>query len=442
MNFWRKDLPQLNRHNQVEKGGMWKHQLDWWNLPNFIKALITGYGGGKTFIGAKRAIAMSLHNAPSPFVSVSPSYKMAKRTVIPAIKALLDGKATLENLTYKYHKTDHEFKIYCRGREAIIWIASGDDPDSLRGPNVGAALIDEPFIQKEDVFTQMIARVRDPIAKIKEINLTGTPETLNWGYEICEGERKDNYDLGIVHASTRENLALATEYADTLEKALTDEASAAYVDGQFMNLQTGIVYYGFNKNRNVKEFEDPGGELMVGMDFNVDPMAAVIFWINNDHMHFMEEIELRNADTEYMCSYLIEKYRYKSGKLKGQCRIRKIFPDATGNNRSTKAPGGKTDYYYIKKAGFEIDAPHKNPLIRDRENACNGKLAPKEGGITITISNNCKKLIGYFLRYNHAEKHKKDQKAMSHLIDAFGYPVHRLFPIVHNRPIITKLSGF
>jgi len=441
MSFWRKETPVFNRYGVVVKGGMWKHQLEWWNKEEFIKALITGYGGGKTLIGAKRSIAVSLHNAPSPFNVVSPSYKIAKRTVIPTIKALLNGKATLENLSYKFNKSDNEFKIWCRGREAIIWISSGDDPESLKGPNIGAAWIDEPFIQKEDVFTQMLARVRDPQARIKEVNLTGTPETLNWGYEICEGERADNYDLGIVHASTRENLALDTKYADTLENAMTEEAAAAYVGGEFRNLQTGMVYYGFNKDRNVVDIPDPGGELFVGMDFNVDPMAAVIFWKNGNHMHFIDEIELPNADTEYMCSYLIETYKYREGKLKGQCRIKTIFPDASGNNRSTKSPGGRTDFYYIKHAGFIVDAPPGNPLIRDRENACNGKLSPKKGDPTITISPKCKKLIGYFLRYTHAEKHKKDQKAMSHLLDGFGYPVHRLFPIVHNTPIITRLVG-
>ena len=442
MSYWRKELPVLNRYNQIVKGGMWEHQLAWWKLDNFIKALITGYGGGKTFIGAKRAISVALHNAPVPFNVVSPSYKIAKRTVIPTIKELLRGKATLEPLAWKFNKSDNEFKIYSRGREAIIWISSGDDPESLKGPNIGAAWIDEPFIQKEDVFTQMIARVRAPSARLKEIVLTGTPEALNWGYEICEGERADNYDLGIVHASTRANLALGKEYADALERALTKEAADSYVGGEFKNQATGTIYYGFSKERNVKQIPDPGGEVFVGMDCNVDPMAAAVFWRNNNHIHIIAEIELPNADTEYMCSYLTDTYRYNSGPLKGQCRIKRIYPDASGAARSTKSPGGKTDFHFIKRAGFIVDAPYANPRVRDRENAINGKFNPMSGPATITIDPSCKKLIGYFLRYNHAEKHKTAQKKMSHLLDAFGYPIHRIFPIVRNVPEVVRLSGF
>lgn len=440
MSFWRKEAPEFDNKGRIIKGGMFEHQLEWWNKPNLIKALITGYGGGKTLIGSKRSIVLALENAPSPHLCVSPSYKIAKRTTIPTISALLDGKKTLHpGLWYRYHKTDHEFTIKFRGRTATIWIASGDDPQSLKGPNVGSGLIDEPFIQDIDVFLQVLARVRDPIAVKTELGLTGTPEQLNWGYDICEGDQKDDYDIGIVHASTRENLALKEVYADTLEKAFSEEAAKAYVDGEFIDLSTGIIYYGFDRNVNVVKLEDPGGTLGVGMDFNVDPMAAIVFWVKGKHMHVISEIELPNADTEYMCSYLLDNFKYDGGPRHGECRIETVFPDASGNSRSTKAPGGKSDFFYIKSSGFNIDAPHANPLIRDRENAVNGKLSPARGETTLTIDPSCKKLISYLVRYNHANKNK--QKSMSHLLDAFGYPVHRLFPIVRPEIIVKRLLG-
>ena len=109
-------------------------------------------------------------------------------------------------------------------------------------------------------------------------------------------------------------------------------------------------------------------------------------------------------------------------------RVEDVYPDASGNSRSTKAPGGKSDFYYIRQAGCHVFAKGANPLIRDRENAVNGLLNHGR----LTISPKCKKLKSYLLKYNHESKHKPDQKAMSHLIDATGYPVHYLFPV--NRP--------
>lgn len=436
MSFWNKEDPILDDKGKIIKGGMWAHQREWWESKAFIKALVTGYGGGKTFIGGKKSISLSLHNAPSPHLVVSPSYKMAKKTMIPTIQALLDGKKSLlPGLTYKYNKSEHEFKINYHGRKGIIWVVSGDIPDSLKGPNVGSALIDEPFIQDREVFDQTMARIRDPLAIIQGLDLTGTPEQLNWGYDICEGEERENYDIELIQASTRENKVLDKSYADRLERGYTDKASEAYIDGKFVSLSEGLVYYGFSKDRNVVDLPDNGGELGVGMDFNVNPMAALLFWQNGDHIHFMKEIELANADTEYMCSYIKDKFRLPNGK----CRARTVYPDSTGNNRSTKSPGGKTDFNYIKEAGFRIDAPHMNPLIRDRENTVNGRLNPKTGKPLVTISPRCKKLIAYLNQYSHENKHK--QKNMSHLLDALGYPICRILPLKRDSIIITRLHG-
>ncbi|KKL60851.1 hypothetical protein LCGC14_2201210, partial [marine sediment metagenome] len=270
MRIWRKEEPEIV-DGEVITGGMFEHQRAWWELPNFIKALIAGYGGGKTFIGGKRMIAMSMENAPAPGLVVSPSYKMAKRTVIPMINALLSGKQSIHrDLWWKFNKTDHEYKIKWRGREAKIWVGSGDEPQSLKGPNIGNAWIDEPFIQAGGVLDEVLARVRDPAARLHEILLTGTPEQLNWGYDICEGERQDDYDVGIIHAHTAMNLALGSEYHERLLEALTPEAAEAFLAGQFVNLAHGRTYYGFNRERNVVNLRDPLTELHVGMDFNVN----------------------------------------------------------------------------------------------------------------------------------------------------------------------------
>nr|MCK4930054.1 hypothetical protein [Nanoarchaeota archaeon] len=64
MSFWRQEDPELDADGLVVKGGMWQHQRDWWNSPKFIRALVMGYGGGKTLISGKRAISMARTNAP------------------------------------------------------------------------------------------------------------------------------------------------------------------------------------------------------------------------------------------------------------------------------------------------------------------------------------------------------------------------------------------
>ena len=443
--FWRKENPELDADGVIEKGGMWQHQRDWWDSPNFIKAMVAGYGSGKTFIGAKRAIALALLNKGQPHFWVSPSYKIAKRTVVPTLIELLDGRKSLDaGFDYKYNKSDGEFKLNHRGRAGIIWLGSGEEPDSLKGPNVGSATIDEPFIQSKDVFDQMLARVRAPRALHREIGLLGTPEQLNWGYDICEGEDHDRYDIYVSHVSTAENKALPQQYLDTLLRGYTDKMQEAFLKGQFVNLSRGQIYYGFSKDRNVMSFEDPGHELEVGMDFNVDPMSAVIFWRHGQHVHIVAEIEIENADTEYMCGVLAQDNRknnsgeFLRGQIKnfvnedGTNRIHTIYPDASGRSRHTSASGGQSDFSIIRER-FHLISKAANPKIRDRENSVNGKLNPVKGKPTLTVDPSCKKLIQYMLSYTHELRLK--QKQMSHVLDAMGYPIAYLFPV--NKPTIS-----
>jgi hypothetical protein len=420
---------------------MWPPQLEWWNLQTFIKALVAGYGAGKTFIGAKRDIVQCLLNAPAPQLVVSPSYKIAKRTIIPTLLALCEGKKQLDrDFSYDYSKTEFELAITHRGRKGLIWIASGDDANSLKGPTVGSAHIDEPFVQDREVLDQCIARVRDPRAKRKEITLTGTPEQLNWGYDICAGDEKEDYDATVVHASTYANRVLGSDYGKRMERAYDERAAKAFVGGQFINLSSGVVYYGFS-DENIMSLPDPGHELGVGMDFNVNPMACVVFWRSGNHIHIIGEHELANADTESMCSLLREEYRYGAGVNAGNCRITTVYPDASGSARHTNAPGGKSDFHYISEAGFDIQCRSKNPAVRDRENAVNGKMKPFYGRPSLTVEPHCKKVIKYCRTYTHENKNKDTYKRMSHLLDALGYPIAFLFPVVKNIVAVTRFHG-
>jgi hypothetical protein len=433
--FWRKAEP-IVENGAVVTGGMWEHQRAWWESPAFIKALVTGYGGGKTLISGKRAIALALHNAPSPHLYISPSHRIAKKTIIITLRELLRGKEDLlgtKNFSWKYNKSDAEFTIWHNNRVGTIWVASGDDPEALKGPNIGSANIDEPFIQSRDVFDRVLARVRDPSAKRREIGLTGTPEDLNWGYDICEGEEKDNFDLELFQASTEANLALPTNYAERMRRGFTDKASDAYVDGKFVSLSTGLVYYGFGDD-NIVDYEDPypGIEVGIGMDFNVNPMALCAFWRSGNHIHYFEELELENSDTQFACQLVRDQF--------GD-RVTNFYPDASGQGRHTSSPGGKSDFHYIREAGFLINAHSSNPARKDRYNAINGKFRPGDGSEpTLTVSPNCKKLVSYLKRYSYDNMAKTDGIKMSHLLDAFGYPVAYLFPVKEKLSII-QLSG-
>lgn len=434
--IWREEDPVIGDDGQVKQGGMFEHQRTWWNLPNFVRLLVGGYGCGKTIMLCKHQIALALHNAPAPAAIVSPSFPMASETVDVQMHNLLAGKASLfEGFRWEHNQSRHVYRMSYHGRLARVIVYSGEYPDRLKGPNLGSAAIDEPFIQEEATFVQMNARVRHPRARIKCIDLGGTPEQLNWGYRLVHGNLAKKHDVGYVRADTRANLALTPDYAKRQLSAMDDKTAAAYVRGEFVNLGSGLVYYAFVQGNNVKTLEMPeDAELGCGMDFNVDPMAFLIFWHVESpvpHLHIMREYELPNADTEYAAQVAMEAFP----------RLRHVYPDATGRKRDTKAPGGKTDFHFLEQAGLRVETWASNPRRRDRYNAVNGALKDRGLGLgpMLTIEPRCEHLIEYLQTYSHELMPK--QKALSHLLDALGYPIAFLYPVDKGAFGVYRVTG-
>lgn len=422
MSFWRKEKPTFFPDGTVDKGGMFNHQVQWWESNAYIKALVGGYGSGKTSISSKRAISVSLQNNGAPYLYVSPSYKIAKRTIIPHLKTMLDGKG----IAYTHNKTDHEILIKCKGRTGVIWIGSGDDPDSLKGPNIGAANIDEPFIQKKEVFDQVLARVRDPRATFREITLTGTPEELNWGFDICEGDDAGNYDIDVIHASSADNLALPSQFIDSLKSGYDENAIKAYMEGRFVILSDGLVYRQFSGDNLLESDTPSGGTLLVGMDFNVDPMSAVICHEVGNELHVIDEIIIPNSDTPSLCKELASKYPNHRFV---------VYPDSSGKNRSSK---GFSDFSQIKEVlGPEgtdqledMQYPKANPRLRDRFNAVNAMLCNSKDERRLFIHPRCKEVRADLERTTHPyEDFKRKNAKRTHASDALGYLVHRRYPV-------------
>ena len=419
MSFWRKDDPVIKagKFPLVVTGGMFSAQRECWQSDHFYKFLVGGYGSGKTRWLGKRMIALSIYNAPYPCMVVSPTYKMAKRTIIPTIKDLLDGR----EIKYKYHSSDHYFTIHYDGHVGTLWVGSGNDPDSLKGSNLAAAGIDEPFLQKYDVLTQLSARVREPMANHSEICAAGTPEGIGgWGYDICEGELRESYDIGVFRAKTSENLALPAHYLDNLRNTYDKKMLEAYFDGEFVTISNLLVYYNFTDD-NIIDLPDPGGELCIGLDFNVNPMAGVVFWKHGSRMHYIDEIEQPNSDTETWMQIAHERY---------PDRIKTAYPDPTGKKRQTSAQVGRTDFTIIQNTGVEVKA-RKQQGIRDRHNSVNKKL---EDG-TLTVSPKCKKLIRYF----KSSAHDDIDDSMTHLLEGATYPVAFIYPL--NKPQLNALEA-
>lgn len=184
----------------------------------------------------------------------------------------------------------------------------------------------------------------------------------------------------------------------------------------------GRVYYGFTGG-NVADVEDPGEcDLLVGMDFNVDPMSACVAYRAADQLHVFDEIEIFDSGTEEMCQTL---------KAKWPGRGFKIYPDPAGQQRRTSAPVGQTDLSILRKYGFQVNAPPSAPPVVDRVNEVNALALNGDGVRNLFVNPRCRKLIAGLTKMVYKPGTSIPLKGkLDHMPDALGYLIHQEFPIV------------
>lgn len=264
----------------------------------------------------------------------------------------------------------------------------------------------------------MLSRVRESKAKLNEIFLTGTPEQLNWGYDVAMNDEK-KYDLSLIYGRTQDNTHLTDQFIKMLHDAYDENQRAAYMNGIFVNLTKGRVYGYFDRHKHIDRQEiGSDRKVCAGIDFNVDYMTAELFIDDGIKIHFFDEIRMSDSDTFALANMLHERFPGIT-----------VYPDASGDSRKTSSK--KSDHTILRDKGFKVIAPSKNPAVKDRVNAVQRMLRADE----ITVGN-CPFLIKDFERvvWKNGEIDKLTDKSITHASDAAGYPVSFLHPVKIDKP--------
>lgn len=409
-------LPMLDHSREVVQGGMWEPQSLFYRDHSKVSVFVGGYGTGKTTIGVKKSIALALLNGKAEHWTISPTEFNSDTVIRPMYEEFMKGRG----ISFRWKEKDRRYTIRYKGRTGYIYCVSGHNPEKFKGQNMGSCWMDEPFIQKDATFKNVMGRIRHGSALLKQLMLTGTPEQLGYGYELCEGDLSERLRPFVIRSTTMANKCHSPDYVRDLIASFTEKEYKAYVLGQFVNLAKGVIFYGFDPDRNIKALGDPGEvELVVGMDFNVNPMSAVIGWYVPGHLHIFDEIRLEDSDTAMMCRELRSRY--------GD-RISAIYPDPAGNQRQTNN-GLMTDHDIIEDHGYRVITPGRWIPRRDTEISVNAAFAPAVGPIRLSLHPRCKRLATDLQVLTHEKFHQ--QKKLTHSPDALKYLAWHLFPPVY-----------
>ena len=245
-------------------------------------------------------------------------------------------------------------------------------------------------------------------------------------YDRWSKNHTESYEL--IRASTYSNQKnLPDGYIESLRETYPANLLQAYLEGEFVNLTSGVVYPNYDRVlSNTDAFANGHEPLHIGMDFNVNNMAASIHVMRDGKAYAVDEI-IGADDTPNVIE--IVKERYPSNSVI-------VYPDASGAATSS-TNASLSDIKMLKNAGFSINAPRKNGRIRDRVSAVNKALCdPKGVRVYYVNAERCPNIALGLEQQAYDTNGAPDKTGgFDHMNDATGYFVVRQFPIQFNRII-------
>ncbi len=309
-----------------------------------------------------------------------------------------------------------------------LYITGADKPERLEGVPADWVFIDESSDQRPGLYARTIVPMlaerdgkcyRLGVPKRNGIGRVEFRDFFNRGQQRLDGIASFHWKSADI--LTPEQIAEAksqlddTDFAEQFEASWQDIGSSVYYNFRNFNIRDDVNY-------------KPEHEIVVGCDFNVNPMCWSLSHFVDGKLYTFDEIFLRDTNTPSALDFLYSKYR-------GHTAGWKFIGDATSKSRKTSSV--RSDYLIIKNdSRFDTKKvlfPLKNPAVRDRYAAVNRAFKTADGTVRAYINVTCKRLINDLNTVSYQEGTTEiedyDGTDIGHMSDAYGYKVYRLMPI-------------
>jgi hypothetical protein len=380
-----------------------------------FRVLVTGRRFGKTHLAIRELCKAA--SIPDQLVwYVAPSYRMAKQIVWDKLKnKLLDL-----NWVDRYNETD--LHLILRNGSKIC-LRGADNSQNLRGVGINFLIIDET----QDVDKKAWMEVLRPTLSDTQGSalFTGTPKGLgNWFHDLYTNQ-KTSKEWDSFQFTTLDGGQVPEQEIESAKNDLDDRTFRQEYMGTF-ETYSGQVYYNFSETNITQGFmrkdnNDIPKHILVGCDFNIDPMSACIAFRHKEQIIIFDEITIYGSNTDELCQEL--KTRYPDYKIT-------IYPDPASRQRKTSA-GGRTDLSILQNAGFDVRVRNQHTPVRDRINAVNSALKSADGTVKFKVHPACKNVIKSLQKqiYKPGTSIPDNNENLSHMSDAVGYLIDYIYPV-------------
>lgn len=395
-----------------------------WREAVRFKAVWAGRGSGKTELARRRVVLALAERKPWPdpiYFYALPTFAQAKRVAWRTLKRLVPAEWLARAPSESDLIIETKFG-------SSLYVIGMDKPHRVEGVQWDGGIIDESSDQKPGVFDLSFGPAfthrhawcwRIGVPKRQGV---GAADFKAFCDRAVSGEDRDlaGYTWPSRDILTPEALRFAMDNLDAVDFSEQYEANWERAGGR--------IFHAYDDVLNVREVPyDPGATILVGSDFNVNPMCWVLAHLRGDELHVFDEVMIRDTNTPATLDHLHTRYGA------GHTGDWEFYGDAAGRARHTNA--APTDYIIIRNdsrfPGRRVYYPRANPALRVRFAACNALLCNAAGRRRCFVHPRCKRLRADLRdrAYGSDGVTPGDYGDLGHMSDALGYVVHRLFPI-------------
>jgi hypothetical protein len=394
-----------------------KHQKTVMSSKARFRVVVAGRRWGKTQVAKISLVKNAARKAKQIVWYVAPTYQQARDILWDDLKDSIPAAWV--------RKTNETRMVIYLVNGSHIHLKGADKPDSLRGVGLNFVVIDEAQDVKEETW-EMVLQPTLATTNGQAIFI-GTPKSYNWlYYRYMLGQRprilKDkrgrpvpnewqSWQFPTITSPFIPPREIEARRRDMDPKSFKQEFEASF------EVMSGRVYYAFDRNQHVGDYPfNPKLPIYIGMDFNVDPMSAVIVQEqSNGEIWVVDECVLYGSNVQETADELMRRFYRNINQIS-------IYPDPAGNNRNHDR--GETSLDILREAGFKsIYFKRKHPLVADRVNSVNRLFITADGTIRLRINRTCRKFIDSAEQtiYKEGSREVDKSQGKEHAMDAFGY---------------------
>lgn len=383
-----------------------------------ILGYVAGFGAGKTHALCAKALLLAIDNPGTVGAVFEPTHIMIRDVWVRSFDDFLET----HGIEYDFRVSPQpEYRLHVPGGTVTLICRATETWNRIRGQNLSFALIDEidtsPADTAQKASEMVLARLRG--GKNPQLAVASTPEGFRWMHKTFV-ESENQSDRHLVRARTLDNPHLPPGFVDSLYANYPPQLLAAYLEGQFTNLNSTTVYPYFDRDLHWTDTViQPDDRIYIGVDFNVGNCFMEICVRRGDEFHFIDEYHPK--DTPSVVTKVQELYpdHISRGNVV-------VIPDASSRQRST-TNAKDSDLALLRKGGFTVKAQPANPAVEDRINAMNVLMIANR----FRVSPRCRYLIRALETQAYDDRGRPDKSGRgiddkSGPVDAAGYIVTAL----------------